>query len=317
MKLISSLIALIFLPFTQTIKADDKNLNQVSELKVTTLSTMLANRGIGEWGYSALIEVDGRKILFDTGYRPQTVLQNAKELGVDLSEVEDVILSHNHGDHTGGLETLRQHYSEKNNNALSRVHVGKGIFAQRAGRENRMLAMKKKLEKEDVVFSEYMDVKEIYPGVWLTGSVPRVHPERNWSGNGRIVTADGEIEDNIPEDLSLVVNTAQGFILISGCGHAGIINTMEHIVNKIHPGKISTAIGGFHLVSADDRHLKWTAEKLKLFGLKNMMGAHCTGVNSLYTLRRLLNSDREHMVVGSVGDSFSLKDGVRAGGIAR
>lgn len=79
----------------------------VKNLKITTLSTMLANQGIGEWGYAALVEVDGKKILFDTGRKPETVLKNAEELGIDLSDVEEVFLSHNHGDHTGGLLTLR------------------------------------------------------------------------------------------------------------------------------------------------------------------------------------------------------------------
>ncbi|GAA5131354.1 MBL fold metallo-hydrolase [Thalassotalea piscium] len=307
----------ISITLSASVSANEAKLYQVEQLKVTTLSTMLANRGIGEWGYAALIEVDGRKILFDTGNRPQTVLQNVKDLNVDLSDVEDVILSHNHGDHTGGLETLRAHYQKLNPKALSHVHVGKGIFAKRVGRANRMLAMKSALENQGVVFSEYANVKEIYPGVWLTGNVARVHPERNWGGRGRIETSDGQIEDNIPEDMSLVINTKDGLVLVAGCGHAGIINTMEHIVKHISPHKITTAIGGFHLVNAEDQHLAWTANKLKHFGLQNLMGAHCTGINSVFALRELLQSNREQVVVGSVGDSFSLSEGVKPGGIAR
>ena len=114
-----------------------------------------------------------------------------------------------------------------------------------------------------------------------------------------------------------MINTEQGLVLISGCGHAGIINTMEHIVKQTQVENVFTAIGGFHLVNADDKHLAWTAEKLKSFGLENLMGAHCTGINSLYTLRGLLNADRKNVVVGSVVDEFSLKNGVRPGGIAR
>ena len=88
--------------------------NEVSALKITTLSTMLVNfNGMGEWGYSALIEVDEKKILFDTGKNPETVLQNAKDLGIDLAEVEDVFLSHFHQDHTGGLLTLRKELKKK------------------------------------------------------------------------------------------------------------------------------------------------------------------------------------------------------------
>jgi 7,8-dihydropterin-6-yl-methyl-4-(beta-D-ribofuranosyl)aminobenzene 5'-phosphate synthase len=85
-----------------TPRFDQSKSDQVNTLKITTLSTMLADKGIGEWGYAALIEVDGHKILFDTGNKPKTVLQNALDLNIDLSDVEDVFLSHNHSDHTGG-----------------------------------------------------------------------------------------------------------------------------------------------------------------------------------------------------------------------
>src|SRR5258707_9740225 len=82
---------------------------QVRSLRVQVLSTMLtADDGIGEWGFAAVVEADGHRILFDTGARPNTVLNNAKELGVDLTNITDVVLSHNHSDHTGGPMTLRR-----------------------------------------------------------------------------------------------------------------------------------------------------------------------------------------------------------------
>ncbi|WP_076412613.1 MBL fold metallo-hydrolase [Shewanella sp. UCD-KL12] len=289
---------------------------KASSLTVTTLSTMLASRGIGEWGYAALIEVDGKKILFDTGNRPETVLQNAKELEIDLSDVEDVILSHNHGDHTGGLISLRETLRKQNPKALSRIHVGKGIFSERANSNNSIWQTRDALIALGSEFIVYEEPTQIFPGVWLTGQVPRIHPEKNWGGNGKLVMASGLVEDNIPEDLSLVIDTDEGFVLVSGCGHAGIINTMEHITANIHPGKIKTAIGGFHLVFASDEHLAWTANKLQGFGLEQMIGGHCTGIDALYTLRGHLHSDRKHMVVGSVGDEFTLKGGIKAGFIA-
>ncbi|QLE84741.1 MBL fold metallo-hydrolase [Shewanella sp. Scap07] len=289
---------------------------QVTELKITTLSTMLASRGIGEWGYAALIEVDGKKILFDSGYRPQTVLQNAQELGIDLSDVEDVILSHNHGDHTGGLLSIAQAMRAKNPHAIKRVHVGKGIFAERANSRNSIWKMRDELLKMGVEFIEYDKPTEIFSGVWVTGNVPRVHDEKNWNQKAKLVTQSGLVSDIVAEDLSLVLDTPKGFVLVSGCGHAGIINTMEHIQTSIGQGNITAAIGGFHLVFASDDHLAWTAKKLQGFGLKQMIGSHCTGVDALYTLRRLLKSDRQHMVVGAIGDEFSLKEGVKAGFIA-
>src|SRR5205814_1855989 len=81
--------------------SDNSPNKHVQSLKILVLSTMLADPGIGEWGYAAVVEVDGHRILFDTGSRPDTVLINAKELGVDLASIKEVVLSHNHDDHTG------------------------------------------------------------------------------------------------------------------------------------------------------------------------------------------------------------------------
>jgi len=145
----------------------------------------------------------------------------------------------------------------------------------------------------------------------------RVHQERNWSGNGKIKTDHGTIEDNIPEDQSLAIRTEDGFVLITGCGHAGIINTIEQIRSNIHEEKVFAAIGGFHLFNATEGNLKWTAGKLRDFGVSKIIGDYCTGINSLYTLRNLLNLNRSDAVVGSVGDSFDLKNGINAGSITR
>ena len=290
----------------------------VSELKVTTLSTMLTNgKGIGEWGYSALVEVDGRKILFDTGSRPKTVLLNAEELNIDLSDVQDVFLSHHHWDHIGGLLTLRKELKKQNPKALNRIHVGEGIFSKRVNSDNTIFAIRDELEADGVKFITYSNNQELFPGVWITGPISRLHDERNWSGNGKIETDSGIIDDNIPEDQSLVIDTKNGLILISGCGHAGLINTLEHVSKNGNDQKIFTIIGGFHLFSASEEQLKWTASKLRDFGITKIIGAHCTGINALYTLRDLLEMNRGDAIVGSVGDSFNLKTGIKAGLIAK
>ena len=300
---------------------------EVKTLKITILSTMLADDGIGEWGFSALVEVDGRKILFDTGARPNTVLENAKELKIDLSDVQDVILSHFHDDHTTGLMTLRREYAKKNPNALSRVHVAKGIFLERRGKNgnaqaaigatNPMIAMKKEFEASGGKFVEHDKVDEIFPGVWLTGPVPRVYPEKNYAA-GVEVKEDGKwVEDNVPDDQSLVFNTDQGLVLLAGCGHSGIINTLTYARKEIRPAPIDAAIGGFHLFNASDETLDWTADKLKEFQTAQLMGAHCTGIESVYHLRQKMGLNRHNCVVGTVGATFDLKDGIKTGHIAR
>ena len=294
-----------------------KNGHDVSKLKITTLSTMLSTKGIGEWGYAALVEVDGKKILFDTGRRSETVWKNAEELNIDLSDVEDVFLSHNHGDHTGGLLKLREEYKKINPKAFSKIHVGKGIFAQRLNVRNRMMEMKETLEKDGVEFFIYDESTELFPGVWITGPIERVHEEKNYGGRFKLVTPEGSIVDNIPESQSLVIDTEKGFVSISGCGHAGIVNTLEHIKTNISEEKVHAILGGFHLVVATDEHLKWTAAKLKEFGVSKINGAHCTGLHALYFLKEEMGLDRADAIVGSVGDSFDLENGLYPGIIAK
>src|ERR1700683_2446465 len=113
---------------------DVKTSHEVRALKITVLVSNVAgdpHLGDGEWGYSALVEVDGHKILYDTGASSDMVLNNAKALHIDLSDVEDVVLSHNHWDHVGGLMTLRNEFAKPTPRARSRVHVGAAIFEPR------------------------------------------------------------------------------------------------------------------------------------------------------------------------------------------
>jgi 7,8-dihydropterin-6-yl-methyl-4-(beta-D-ribofuranosyl)aminobenzene 5'-phosphate synthase len=293
-------------------------------VKVTVLSTMLAGNpdgGVGEWGFAALLEVDGQRLLIDTGARPETVLKNASELGIDLAGVSDLVLTHNHSDHTGGLLSLRRALSKKDARALSRVHVAKGIFLPRPGPSgtegNGLLPSKAAYEATGGVFIEHEGPAELLPSVWFTGPVPRGHPERNWSGTGQMLTAGGLVEDTVPEDASVVVDTLQGLLLISGCGHAGIVNTIDHARAIVRPAPVFAAVGGFHLLAADDATLEWTASKLRESGVQHLLGAHCTGIEAVYRLRALAGLGRMTAVVGAVGSSFTLSKGIDALVLAR
>jgi 7,8-dihydropterin-6-yl-methyl-4-(beta-D-ribofuranosyl)aminobenzene 5'-phosphate synthase len=289
--------------------------HQVRSLRITVLSTMLTDMtGVGEWGFAALVETDGRRLLFDTGARPETVLDNARELGVDLSDVTDLVLSHHHGDHTGGLLALRETLSKQNPRALARAHVGAGIFLSRPapdGKENNpMIARRGEYEAMGGKFVVHGRPVEIMPGVWLTGPVPRPHPERNWPHAARLQTPGGVVEDSIPEDASLVIDTPEGLVVIVGCGHAGTINTAEFARKSVRQAPVYALIGGLHLFRSSDQDIEWTAGKLKEFGLTHLLAAHCTGIEALFRIRQRAGLPRKNAVVGAVGSSFSLTDGI-------
>jgi 7,8-dihydropterin-6-yl-methyl-4-(beta-D-ribofuranosyl)aminobenzene 5'-phosphate synthase len=294
---------------------------RVHALKITILSTMLADEGIGEWGFAALVEVDGNRVLYDTGARPGTALQNAREMKIDLAGVRDVILSHNHTDHTGGLVTLRRELSAANPDALSRAHVAPGIFYSRpdehGAETNTAIAARREYEALGGTIVEHARPAELFPGVWLTGPVPRVHPERNWSVKGDVVTPGGPVEDTIPEDQALVFDTDKGLVMLTGCGHAGIVNILEYARRIVRSAPIHAAIGGFHLFAADDAKLDWTAGKLRDMGLQNLLGAHCTGLHTVYYLKDKLQLPRQACLVGAVGAVFTLDGGIAPGRLAQ
>ncbi len=297
-------------------------------VKVTVLSTMLVGgpgaSGIGEWGFAAVLEADGHRILIDTGARAETVLKNVAELKVDLSDITDVVLTHNHRDHTGGLIALRREFMKKNPRALSRAHVPQGIFLSRLTPDgietNGLTPIRADYEKLGGQFVEHAAPFALVPGVWLLGPVPRVNPERNFGdlgGRGLLQTPAGPIEDNVPEDTAVVVTTPNGLVVISGCGHAGIINTLEYARKTVRDVPIEAAIGGFHLFGATDAALEWTGGRLRALGARHLLGAHCTGIEAVFRLRQVAGLARSTAVVAAVGSAFRIGKGIESPLLAR
>src|SRR5262249_28669244 len=142
----------------------------------------------------------------------------------------EVVLTHFHGDHVGGLMTLRTAMQKKDPKALGQVHVAEGIFYSRPqtdGTEgNPMLAIRGRFQAGGGSFVEHDGMSQIAPGIWVTGPIPRVNDEHNWSGSGKVRAPRGLIEDTVPEDQSLIIETKDGLVVVTGCGHAGIVNIL-------------------------------------------------------------------------------------------
>jgi 7,8-dihydropterin-6-yl-methyl-4-(beta-D-ribofuranosyl)aminobenzene 5'-phosphate synthase len=277
---------------------------------------------LGEWGFAALVEVDGHRILFDTGTHSDVVLRNARTLNIDLTTVPDLVLSHWHSDHTGGMLALRRDVMAKAGSALARTHVGEGFFSSRTGvppgvEQNQMIRLKPEYEQAGGTFLVHAKPVQLFPRVWLTGPVPRKHPERNWSGRTQIKTSAGLVEDTVPDDMALIVDTPLGLVIVTGCGHAGVINIVEQARSLVRPARVHALIGGIHLFNASDDTLKWTAEKLRAFGIDHLIGAHCTGIETVFRLRADLGLSRATAVIGAVGATFELGQGIDPGVIAK
>jgi len=106
-------------------------------------------------------------------------------------------------------------------------------------------------------------------------------------------------------------------VVVTGCGHAGIINILTFGEEKFPGEPVQAIVGGLHLFPASDQQLDWTADKLKDFKVANLLGAHCTGIEAVYRIRERLGLPRRCAVVGSVGSSFVLGEGIHAGPLAK
>ena len=282
-----------------------------TEYEITILATNIANfGGIGEWSFSALLESEEESILFDTGFDENTVFHNANLLQKDLSRVEKVILSHFHGDHTGGLIKLRQTYMNTNPKAFRNVYVAEGFFDQRfdengelrgfIGGFNKVSDFKKQAEDIGIEFIIINDSYEIAHNLILSGPVERIF-ERVVVSPGFYLKENGVlVEDLLRDDQSLGIKTDKGWYMMSGCGHAGMMNT-AHKFHKIENRDVYGAIGGFHLFRSSDEVINNTARSLKEFGLKQLVGGHCTGIHAARTIADIASITKDNLSHGAIG----------------
>jgi 7,8-dihydropterin-6-yl-methyl-4-(beta-D-ribofuranosyl)aminobenzene 5'-phosphate synthase len=169
-----------------------------------------------------------------------------------------------------------------------------------------MIAVRPLFEATGGAFVIHDRPAEIAPGVWVTGPVPRVHPERNWSGTRRIEAEGGWVEDTLPEGQELVVDTTEGLVVLSGCGHAGVVNIVAHARASIRRAPLRAAVGGLHLMDATPAQLAWTGERLREAGLRELFAAHCTGEAAIRHFGAHVVAEGGRAVELGVGDRFAV-----------
>lgn len=231
-----------------------------------------------EHGLSMLLEYRGKKLLFDTG-AGSVLSGNAGFMNLDLSAVDGVILSHGHRDHTGGLALIPP-VTVWHAAGITMPH-----YSHHPGKPVRTLTMPEHCIRhlEKCQCREIRHFSEILPGIFLTGPIPRISGED--CGGPFFSDPEGIEKDLISNEQALLL---QEGILIQGCCHAGIINTLEYC-KKIHPEiSIHTVIGGLHLLLASENRLKQTADYLKHTGIQTLYLLHCTGENAVDYLKNAL-----------------------------
>lgn len=263
--------------------------------------------GIGEHGFSALVERDDRTILFDTG-SGKGLISNALIFGKDLRAVEEICLSHGHFDHTEGLAQILPLLKN------SQVFAHPGVFQERFGERRlgdkvvrRFIGIphrREYLEQLGARFHLECGFREIGPGVFLTGEVPRETPFEKGDPNLLIPFGGSFAQDPVLDDQSMVIPTSQGLVVLMGCAHSGMINTLRYAQRKTGQERIRAVLGGTHLGFLSPEQLEESISELAAMEPELVAVSHCTG---LPAAARLMQSFGERFSFAHVGTSLSFE----------
>lgn len=278
-----------------------------NEVKITVLSENTSARDdlTAEYGLSMWIEADGTNILFDTGMAG-AFAANAEKLGIDLSKAVHLVLSHGHFDHTGGIPLALDHAPEVlihlHPDAANPKHLFGGVGnAPSIGMPGPSLQAVKDRTSRCMFLS---GVTRLTDHIFLTGPVPRrtafekiVEPFT--------LDPEGKLPDTMPDDQALWIETGEGLIIVLGCAHAGVVNTVDYIREKSGLDRIRAVIGGMHLMSSDRETIELTADAIESWNAGFISPNHCTGEAACSYLRKRFTGIYHHSAAGT-SFSFSM-----------
>lgn len=260
-------------------------------IKITTLSENTAG-GIAEnlnwffraeYALSLLVQVDGLNILFDTGLDTAAVY-NARLLGLDLTQINKIVLSHAHEDHTGGLrEFLR--WSGKTE-VIAHPDLWQDKYAK-LGKKERYVGIPFRRAELESLGGDFKMVKEphyINDRILTTGEVPHTTDYEKIDGALFIKEKEELVPDSVADDLSLIIKTDKGLVVILGCAHRGMINHLRHAMELTGESRMYAVIGGTHLEPASEDQLDKSISELKSMKIKKIGACHCTGFKALSRL---------------------------------
>ena len=275
------------------------------ELRITTLiENMPDEEGklLAEHGLSLHIEFDGKRILFDTGQTGDFV-KNADLLGINLKCLDDIIISHGHYDHSGGVTTVLPEIGR----AIP-FYVGEGFFVPKykhlsdgTYRYNGNPFTQQELADCEVdlqIVTE--DVTYLTEKILLFKNFPSVSEFEKM--NEKFVLSQGEAysRDEFREEIALGLRTSKGLVLIVGCSHVGICNILQAVSERVDE-PIYAVLGGTHLMEADEERLEKTMEIFRKFGVQCIAVSHCTGEQGIALAKETF---REQFILNNTGNMF-------------
>lgn len=257
------------------------------------VTTLMENRVAGnrkdlkaEHGLCFLVETADRRILFDTGASGR-FLENGRALGKFPGPVDGVFLSHGHYDHAGGLpELLSRSQQPLDLFAGPEALAPRGIHRDGARKEIGPPELDRALEAGSLRFHPLTGPGQIFPGGTASGPIPLITdfeaPESGFTrGSG-----EGQEPDAFTEERALVLETGDGPVVLSGCAHRGIVNTLRHLADTLGISHFHAVLGGLHLMNAGPERIDRTVAELQTLGVERIGAGHCTGDPAIRAIRR-------------------------------
>lgn len=277
------------------------------ELKITTLieNNIDNNKKLKyEHGLSLYIEIDNKKILFDTGQTGHFI-ENAKSLNKSLDDLDYVILSHGHYDHSGGVQRLLQ---KLNKNTI--IIMGEEYFYPKYKTiENEEYKFNGNSFSEDLLTNKGFSVDKITNDItYISEKIIIFHNFKRFTSyekrNERffIKTQDGFVHDDFKDEIAIGIITKKGLAVVAGCSHIGIINILKTIKTRINMN-IYAVIGGTHMVEADDDRINSTIKDLKDLKIDYIAVSHCTGEKATEEIKK---NFKEKFIINNTGNVIEI-----------
>jgi len=265
--------------------------NSLTKTEVISIKILVDNTHSrnfkSEHGLALWINYCDKRVLFDTG-QTNLLLQNAKILGIDLPNADAIVLSHGHYDHTGCLPAVlniasnakiylhpaatEPKFSQKDSSAK---YIGMHDFAKKA------------IEGRHVIWTA--TPAYLFPGIAITGQIPRINDFED-IGGAFFINDNCQDPDELLDDQALFIESTKGLIVVLGCAHAGIVNTLDYISKLTGRNEVYAVIGGMHLLNASQMRIGNTIDTFKKYRIQKVIPLHCTGHKAMEDFKHALEN---------------------------